>query len=55
MIQLGARRTQDKIKAIEELAGILVSLRANNRKTVLCHGAFDLLHIGHIRHFGRDL
>ncbi len=51
MIQPGARRTQDKIKAIEELAQILVSLRANNRKIVHCHGAFDLLHIGHIRHF----
>ena len=23
----------------------------NDKKIVLCHGVFDLLHIGHIRHF----
>lgn len=44
-------QSSDKIKDINELAKILVSLRANNKKTVLCHGVFDLLHIGHIRHF----
>ena len=41
----------DKIKDINELAEILVSLRASNKKVVQCHGVFDLLHIGHIRHF----
>ena len=40
-----------KIKTLEELAEILASLRADNRKIVHCHGVFDLLHIGHIRHF----
>ncbi len=45
------RKTQDKVKTIEELAVILDSLRADNKKIVLCHGVFDLLHIGHIRHF----
>lgn len=44
-------RRNNKIKAIEELAEILASLRAENKKIVLCHGVFDLLHIGHIRHF----
>ncbi len=51
MIQRGAGRTQGKIKSIEELAEILISLRANNKKVVHCHGIFDVLHIGHIRHF----
>ena len=51
MTQRAAGRTQDKIKTIEELAEIIASLRANNRKIVHCHGVFDLLHIGHIRHF----
>ena len=23
----------------------------NNKKIGLCHGVFDLLHLGHIRHF----
>jgi rfaE bifunctional protein kinase chain/domain/rfaE bifunctional protein nucleotidyltransferase chain/domain len=43
----------DKIKTIEELAKVLASLRAqgNDKKVVQCHGVFDLLHIGHIRHF----
>jgi rfaE bifunctional protein nucleotidyltransferase chain/domain len=40
-----------KIKNLEELAKLLSSLRAEGKKVVLCHGVFDLLHIGHIRHF----
>lgn len=44
-------RRNDKIKAIEELAEVLTLLHAEKKKIVHCHGAFDLLHIGHIRHF----
>ena len=44
-------RRNDTITAIEELAEVLTLLRADNKKIVHCHGAFDLLHIGHIRHF----
>jgi rfaE bifunctional protein nucleotidyltransferase chain/domain len=51
MTRPGARRTRDKIKSLEQLAKIIASVRAKNRKTVHCHGVFDLLHIGHIRHF----
>jgi len=40
----------DKIKEIEELAGILKRLRNQGKKIVHCHGVFDLLHIGHIRY-----
>jgi rfaE bifunctional protein kinase chain/domain/rfaE bifunctional protein nucleotidyltransferase chain/domain len=43
-------RPNHKIKEIEELVEILVSLRARNKKIVHSHGVFDLLHIGHIRH-----
>jgi rfaE bifunctional protein nucleotidyltransferase chain/domain len=40
-----------KIKDIEELPKDLAVLRsAGNTKVVQCHGVFDLLHIGHIRH-----
>lgn len=42
---------KDKIKPIEELAKLVVSLRAEGKKIVHCHGVFDLLHIGHIRYF----
>ena len=51
MTQPSARMTRDKIKSLEQLAKIIASLRAKKRKTVHCHGVFDLLHIGHIRHF----
>ncbi|MFH0754954.1 MAG: PfkB family carbohydrate kinase [Candidatus Omnitrophota bacterium] len=40
-----------KIKTINELANILDDLRKKGRKIVHCHGVFDLLHPGHIKHF----
>jgi rfaE bifunctional protein kinase chain/domain len=43
--------TSQKIKVLEELAALLNELRASGRRIVHCHGVFDLLHIGHIRHF----
>ena len=43
--------TSKKIKSLEELAEILAELRENNLTVAQCHGVFDLLHIGHIRHF----
>ena len=42
---------QRKIKDLPDLASILADLRNNGRKIVHCHGVFDLLHIGHLRHF----
>jgi rfaE bifunctional protein nucleotidyltransferase chain/domain len=44
-------RRNGKVKDMEELARVLASIRAENKKIVLCHGVFDLLHVGHIRHF----
>lgn len=40
-----------KVKDIEQLAQTLDERRQQGKKIVLCHGVFDLLHIGHIRHF----
>jgi rfaE bifunctional protein kinase chain/domain/rfaE bifunctional protein nucleotidyltransferase chain/domain len=42
-----------KIKSLEDLAEELDSLRSGGTgKTVVqCHGVFDLMHVGHIRHF----
>ncbi len=40
-----------KIKNIDELAGILEKLKRNGKKIIHCHGVFDLIHPGHIRHF----
>ena len=45
------RQNNEKIAAsIEELATVLRQLPPAKR-IVLCHGVFDLLHIGHIRYF----
>jgi len=43
-------RIQDKIKSIDELSTIVNNLKGEGRKIIQCHGVFDLLHIGHIRH-----
>jgi rfaE bifunctional protein kinase chain/domain/rfaE bifunctional protein nucleotidyltransferase chain/domain len=39
-----------KIRDIHDIAAELVTVR-QGRSVVQCHGVFDLLHIGHIRHF----
>jgi len=39
-----------KIKTLEEAVDALAPLRKAGRKIVHCHGVFDLLHIGHLRH-----
>ena len=40
-----------KIKNLEELTHIIANLKSTGKKIVHCHGVFDLLHIGHIKHF----
>lgn len=40
-----------RIESIDELALITYGAKNAGLKVVLCHGVFDLLHIGHIRHF----
>ena len=41
---------RDKIKNLDELAGIVRRLQAQGETVVLAHGTFDLLHMGHVRH-----
>ncbi len=38
------------IKNIDELAGIISSLKTKGKKVVFGNGCFDLLHVGHIRY-----
>jgi rfaE bifunctional protein nucleotidyltransferase chain/domain len=40
-----------KRQSLDDLATILAGLRAAGKRIVHCHGVFDLLHIGHVRHF----
>ena len=40
-----------KIVEVDILAKLLKKQKDKGKKIVLCHGVFDLLHIGHIKHF----
>jgi rfaE bifunctional protein nucleotidyltransferase chain/domain len=42
--------TSAKIKSIDELTGIVQGLKNQGKRVVHCHGVFDLLHPGHIKH-----
>lgn len=45
-----ARKAHEKVKALEELQAIAEDARNAGLKVVLCHGVFDLVHMGHVRH-----
>lgn len=47
---LGDRRPRGKIRTLDETALISDQLRRSGKRVVLCHGTFDLLHLGHVRH-----
>ncbi len=40
-----------KIVELRKLEKILQGLKSEGKKIVLCHGCFDLIHPGHIKHF----
>ncbi|MHC4781210.1 MAG: adenylyltransferase/cytidyltransferase family protein [Planctomycetota bacterium] len=40
-----------KLRDLRDLAVTVASLKAEGRTVVHCHGCFDLMHPGHIRHF----
>lgn len=42
--------TKRKVRDLNQLAADLAELRSQGKKIVHCHGVFDLLHLGHIRH-----
>lgn len=43
--------TANKIVSLEELGKITYRLKKQGKKIAQCHGCFDLLHPGHIKHF----
>jgi rfaE bifunctional protein kinase chain/domain/rfaE bifunctional protein nucleotidyltransferase chain/domain len=43
--------SSDKIMSLDALASVTEAARAAGKTIVHCHGVFDLLHIGHIKHF----
>lgn len=42
--------TQQKIQELDSLAAKSKQLNEEGKRIVLCHGTFDLIHTGHIRH-----
>ena len=42
-------QNKNKLLDLHQLRAL--RLRSNNKKIILCHGVFDLLHIGHINYF----
>ena len=42
--------TTQKILSLRDIAKTAHALRAEGKRVVLCHGTFDLVHTGHIRH-----
>lgn len=44
---------QEKVKTLKTLSSILKILKKEGKKIVLCHGVFDLIHPGHIRHLSQ--
>ena len=42
-----------KLLSLDTLREVLEKERHNGKTIVLCHGVFDLLHIGHIRYLSR--
>ncbi|MGC8494673.1 MAG: PfkB family carbohydrate kinase [Syntrophobacteraceae bacterium] len=45
--------TTQKIISLDEMTDRSRRLRAQGKRVVLCHGTFDLMHIGHIRYLQR--
>jgi rfaE bifunctional protein nucleotidyltransferase chain/domain len=41
----------NKIKTIEELIKVVEEEKLRGKRVALCHGCFDLVHIGHMKHF----
>ena len=44
-------KSLEKIIAFDQLAKNILKMKTKRKKIVLCHGVFDLLHVGHIKHF----
>ncbi|HDY69291.1 MAG TPA: cytidyltransferase [Candidatus Scalindua sp.] len=42
---------EEKVKTIDTLVKIIADLKKKGKKVIHCHGVFDLLHPGHLRHF----
>jgi len=44
-------KTNRKILSLKEIAKRIQDIKNKGKKVVQCHGVFDIVHLGHIRHF----
>lgn len=44
-------RGRDNVLSLEELAETVRQIQGAKRTVAMCHGCFDILHSGHLRHF----
>ena len=42
---------KNKIFDLDKLEKKIKKLKENNKKVIHCHGVFDILHVGHFKHF----
>jgi rfaE bifunctional protein nucleotidyltransferase chain/domain len=42
---------EDKILDLDTLVSVIPGLQDQGKKVIHCHGVFDLIHVGHIKHF----
>ena len=49
MLQAVGGNYRRKIKTVDELCDV-IGARPRAKKVIMCHGVFDLVHPGHIRH-----
>jgi len=45
------QKIRNKIKTPDALSNIVETLKKKGKKIVQCHGVFDIVHLGHVRHF----
>ncbi|PIT99554.1 MAG: hypothetical protein COT74_11180 [Bdellovibrionales bacterium CG10_big_fil_rev_8_21_14_0_10_45_34] len=43
--------SRDRVVTLDRLAAIVEQVKSEGRTVVQCHGCFDVLHAGHLRHF----
>src|SRR5215831_14044942 len=49
MDEASRRIVSHKVKTVTDLAA-LIGPRPRNKKVIMCHGTFDIVHPGHVRH-----
>src|SRR5277367_1860980 len=44
-------KTSKKILPLKEIAKRVEEVKNKGKRVVQCHGVFDIVHLGHVRHF----